>query len=205
MTQWTLADVSEAMRDIDFTMLFTRTDDGSMAGRPMSNNRDVEYQGDSYFFSYDTARTVRDIARDPTVSMALQGKTGLLGRPPVFIAVEGQAELIRDKGQFADHWTDGLDRWFEQGIDTSGLVLIKVHATRIHYWHGEDEGDIPTVPMEVGSVSAKPRLIYASANGDRWSLIAVDGVLKVLHEPNQSGGLISEVSLDAFVAADEPS
>ena len=32
---------------------------------------------------------------------------------------------------------------FEQGIDTPGVVLVKVHATRIHYWDGEDEGEVP--------------------------------------------------------------
>ena len=26
--------------------------------------------------------------------------------------------------------------------DTPGLVLIKVHAIRIHYWDGEDEGEV---------------------------------------------------------------
>jgi general stress protein 26 len=142
MAKWRVEDVSEAMRDIDFAVLFTRTDNGSMAGRPMSNNRDVEFQGDSYFFSFDSARTIRDIARDPAVSLGYQGKAGLLGKPPVFITVEGRAELIRDKQAFAEHWTSDLDRWFKQGTDTPGLVLIKVQASRIHYWDGEDEGEL---------------------------------------------------------------
>ncbi len=35
-----------------------------------------------------------------------------------------------------------LERWFKDGVDTPGLVLIKVHAGRIHYWDGEDEGEV---------------------------------------------------------------
>ena len=31
-------------------MLNTHTDGGQIATRPMSNNRDVEYDGDSWFF-----------------------------------------------------------------------------------------------------------------------------------------------------------
>ncbi|RYE74977.1 MAG: hypothetical protein EOO80_16100 [Oxalobacteraceae bacterium] len=58
------------------------------------------------------------------------------------IAIEGVADLVRDKHQFAPHWQKELDRWFEQGIDTPGVVMIKVHATRLHYWDGEDEGEI---------------------------------------------------------------
>ena len=138
----TLADLAEAMRDIDFTMLSTRTQDGSIAARPMSNNRDVDYDGDSWFFAFDDTRTVADIERDANVGLSLQGKAGLLGKPPIFIAAEGKAEIIRDKAAFEEHWVKDLDRWFEQGVDTPGLALIKVRADRIHYWDGEEEGEV---------------------------------------------------------------
>ena len=55
---------------------------------------------------------------------------------------EGRAELIRDKAAFKAHWKSSLDRWFDKGIDTPGIVLIKVNATRITYWDGEDEGEV---------------------------------------------------------------
>ena len=35
-----------------------------------------------------------------------------------------------------------MERWFPQGIETPGLVLLKVHASRLHYWDGEDEGEV---------------------------------------------------------------
>jgi general stress protein 26 len=35
-----------------------------------------------------------------------------------------------------------LQRWFPKGIDTDGLVMIHVHADRIHYWDSNDEGEI---------------------------------------------------------------
>lgn len=139
----TLSDLSEKMRDIDFAMLFTRTENGQLAGRPMSNNGDVEYDGDSYYFTFEASRTVGDIERDPTVGLSFQGSKGLLGGSPLFISVEGQAQLIRDKAAFAEHWTKDLDYWFEDGIDTPGVVLIKVHATRIHFWDGKEEGEVP--------------------------------------------------------------
>ena len=132
----TLAEISQKMRKIDLTMLSTHTDGGQIAGRPMSNNGDVDYDGDSYYFTWDRSRMVADIERDPKVSLAFQGKHAF------FVAVEGDAGLIRDKAEFKDHWNPDLDRWFEQGIDTPGLVMIKVHATRIHYWDGEDSGEI---------------------------------------------------------------
>ena len=70
-----LTEISEKMRDIDFAILSTRTEGGAVAGRPMSNNRQVEYDGDRFFFTCDDARTVIDIrhgstpSRDETPSM----------------------------------------------------------------------------------------------------------------------------------------
>ncbi|RYF94087.1 MAG: pyridoxamine 5'-phosphate oxidase [Caulobacteraceae bacterium] len=138
----TLPDIAKAMKDIDFVMLQTKTDRGQIAARPMSNNRDVEYDGDSWFFLFEDSRTYQDIQRDPKVGLSLQGGKGLLGKPPIFIAVEGQAQIIRDKSTFAEHWTKDLDRWAKDGVDTPGLAMIKVHADRIHYWDGEDEGEL---------------------------------------------------------------
>ena len=142
MSDWTLSDITEKVRDIDFAMLLTRTESGEIAGRPMSNNCDVEYDGDSFFFTWEKARSVADIERDRKVALSYSGSKGLLGQPPVFIAIQGEAELIRDKAEFEAHWTKDLERWFEDGVDTPGLVLIKVQANRIHYWDGENEGEV---------------------------------------------------------------
>ena len=131
-----LDDLSEQMRDIDIAILSSRTEGGAIAGRPMSNNREVDYDGDSYYFTLEHTRTVADIVRDPHVGLDFQGDGGF------YVAVEGRAELIRDRAQFEARWTSDLDRWFENGIDTPGLVMIRVHADRVHWWDKGDEGEI---------------------------------------------------------------
>lgn len=138
----TITELSEKMRDIDFAMLFTQNDDHQISGRPMSNNGNVDYDGDSYYFAFDSARSIDHISKNPNVSLSYQGKAGLLGKPPIFISVTGMAQLIRDKAQFEQHWSKGLEHWFKDGVDTSGLILIKVEARRIHYWDGYEDGDI---------------------------------------------------------------
>lgn len=143
MAELNLHEISEKMRDIDFAMLSTRTDGGAIAARPMSNNRQVEFDGDSYFFTLESTRTVGDIRREPLVRLSYQGTSGALGMKPFFITVEGRAELIDDKNRFAEHWTKDLDSWFEEGIDTAGLLLVKVEAQRLHYWDGYEEAEIP--------------------------------------------------------------
>jgi general stress protein 26 len=142
MAETSLAEIAEKLRDIDFAILSTRTDNNAVAGRPMSNNRNVDYDGDSYFFALDDTRTVADIRRDSNVGLSYQSKSGLLGMKPYFVTIEGRAELITDRRLFAERWSKDLDGWFEQGIDTPGLVMIKVAAERLHYWDGYDEGEL---------------------------------------------------------------
>ena len=142
MADKTLEDISEAMRDIDFCLLSTKSEGGAIAARPMSNNRQVDYDGDSIFFTWADSRTVEDIGRDPHVGIGFHGKDSLLGKPGIFIAVEATAEVVRDKAEFAEHWTKDLDRWFKQGVDTPNLAMIRCPADRVHYWDGEEEGEV---------------------------------------------------------------
>ena len=142
MTSRSLKDLSEKMKDIDFAMLSTHSPGGEIGSRPMSNNRDVDYDGDSWFFTTQDTGMVTDIEADPNVALSYQGKAGLLGLRPFFIAIAGEAELIHDKTLFAEHWTKDLGRWFKQGPDTPGLLMIKVHAKSAHFWDGEDKGEV---------------------------------------------------------------
>ena len=136
MASKTLSDLSETMRKIDICMLSTHTAGNSIGSRPMSNNGEVDYDGDSYFFTWDESRMVADIRDDPNVSLNFQGKDWFS------VAVEGMAEIVDDKAQFETHWTPDLDRWFKDGVETDGLVMIAVKASRVAYWDGEDNGEI---------------------------------------------------------------
>jgi len=136
MADRSLADIAARIGEIDIAILSTKTEGGAVAGRPMSNNAQVDYDGDSYYFTMDDTRTVGDIARDPQVGLGFQGDDGF------YVSVEGRGSIVRDKAAFEAHWSPDLDKWFADGIDTPGLVMVKVSAERIHYWDGRDEGEI---------------------------------------------------------------
>jgi len=142
MTDLTLQDIAQEMKDIDFVMLSTQSQTGGISARPMSNNGEVEFDGDCWFFSYEDTRKIEDIKQSPVVSLTFIGAPSLLGKPGIFIAVQGDAVLTKDKTVFLQHWTDGLDRWFPDGPDTEGLVLIKVVAKQVDYWDGNENGSI---------------------------------------------------------------
>jgi general stress protein 26 len=137
----TLSEIAEQMAGIDIAILSTHTEGGEIANRPMSNNGDVTYDGTSYYFTYEQARAVSDIQRDPKVALGFSSEAGIFS-DGIYVAVEGTAELIREKTAFQHHWTSDLDKWFENGVDTPGIVLIKVRAKRVTYWQGREEGEV---------------------------------------------------------------
>jgi len=71
MADLSLHDLSKKMAKLDFAMMATRSPNGTMTARPMSNNGDVEYRGDSYFFAYQDSRKIADLQADPHVTSAI--------------------------------------------------------------------------------------------------------------------------------------
>lgn len=135
MPQLSLEAVARKMRHLDIAIFGTVTEGGALAARPMSNNADVEFDGNSYYFTFEQSRLVSDIQANPRVSLGFEGMDDL------YVTVSGTAELIREKAQFEAHWVPDLDHWFDQGVDTPGLVLVKVVANRVKYWQGEENGE----------------------------------------------------------------
>ena len=135
MPSESLQSIAQKMRHLDIAIFTTVTQGGALAGRPMSNNGDVEYDGNSYYFTYEDTRLVSDITSNPKVELGFSGEDYL------YVSVAGKAELIRDKSTFKAHWVDELERWFENGVDTPGMVMICVKAERVKYWKGEENGE----------------------------------------------------------------
>jgi general stress protein 26 len=155
MTTMTMEALSKQLSKIDFCMFSTNGELGRISSRPMSNNGDVEYDGDSWFFTYEDTEKIREIGRHSGVSLTFTASPSLLGRPGIFIAVDGDATLVRDKTQYEKHWAKDLDRWFPDGIDTPGILLIKITARSIEYWDGGENGrvDIPATSGNAGGTA----------------------------------------------------
>ena len=153
MTKLTIEDISATMREIDICMLTTKTASGDLESRPMTNNSQVDYDGDSYFFAYDDCTAAREIETDPRVDLSYI-HAPLIGKS-TYISVTGEAELIRDREQMKKHWVKELNVWFKQGLDTPGLVMIKVQASRLKYWHNYEEGEIQIRTNNVRSTTLK--------------------------------------------------
>jgi len=136
MANKTIKFISTKMKDLDLCMMSTIGSRNSVNTRPMSNNKDVKYNGESFFFSDSNTRKVKDISKDNSVTLSFIGDKGL------FIIVSGKARIIKSRSVMEEHWVPDLEQWFSKGLDTPGLVLIAVKADKIKYWDKYKEGDI---------------------------------------------------------------
>ena len=135
MKKASLQTLAKKMKNLDFCMMVTRDGKGGFHARPMSNNGKVKYDGTSWFFSYKDSNKARQIKSNPQVSLVYQRDDML------FIECYGKATIVTQRETMEDKWLDELNRWFPKGLDTPGICLIKVSATRIQYWHKKEEGE----------------------------------------------------------------
>jgi general stress protein 26 len=127
--------IGALMAKLDICMLTTRAEDGGLHGRPMSNNGEVEWDGDSWFFAAADSRKVAEIETDPHVQL------GFIDTPnATWVNVQGEAVVVHDEVEEKRRlWQDDLARWFQNGPDDPGVVLIKVRARHIDAWSKDGE------------------------------------------------------------------
>lgn len=136
MSTLTLTGIARHLRQLDICMMVTQSPRGVLNSRPMSNNGDVSYKGDSYFFTYEGSQKIKDITANPQVSLNFEGGNEM------YISITGKAKLLRNRAQLENHWMDSLKQWFKQGLDTPGIVLIHVKGGKVKYWQKNKQGEL---------------------------------------------------------------
>ncbi len=128
--------LARMIKDIDFGMLTTVDDDGTLRSRPMSTNGNVEADGDVWFFTYGGSHKVLEAQQNPQVNVAFSDP-----KHQNYVSLSGTASLVRDKAKIKELWQPSLKAWFPDGVDTPDIALLKVTAHKGEYW------DSPASPI----------------------------------------------------------
>ncbi len=123
-----LARVKELVEDIDFTMLTTTDDDGNLVSRPMST-RQMDETGDIWFFTSEDTEKVEEARAHRDVGLSYCDAKGMR-----YVSVGGKASVVHDRAKMDELYTASLDIWFEDGLDTPGIALLKVTPTVTEFW-----------------------------------------------------------------------
>lgn len=131
----TPAKLAKIMQKIDFCMMTTVADDGALHSRPMSNNRNVEWDGDTWFFADADSSQAREVQRNPNVNLGYADPDDI-----VFISVTGRGEIVNDTALKKEYWFKDLERWFPNGPEDLNVALIKVSGRNVYYWSKQGDG-----------------------------------------------------------------
>lgn len=128
------ARVKELVEDIDFTMLTTHDDEGNLVSRPMST-REMDDAGDIWFFTSDESKKADEVEADRAVNLAYLDAKGMR-----FVSVAGSARIVHDRARMEALYSPSLDIWFEDGLDTPDIALLRVTPRETEFWepaHGK--------------------------------------------------------------------
>ncbi|MET0861467.1 MAG: pyridoxamine 5'-phosphate oxidase family protein [Microbacterium sp.] len=131
-----IARVKELVEDIDFTMMTTQDAAGNLVSRPMST-RQMDDDGDIWFFTLEDTKKVAEAQADPDHDVGL---SYLDAKGYRFVSIAGRGSVVRDEAKMKELYTTDLDIWFEDGLDTPGVVLLKVTPKECEFWeprHGK--------------------------------------------------------------------
>ena len=126
----TVRKLREMIRGIEFAMLTTAEDDGSLRSRPMLI-LDVEFDGDLYFFTRVSAPKVDEVERDRHVCVSY-----VASEDQRYVSMSGMARLLRDRAKMEEFWAPELKAWFPDGLKDPELALLWISVKQAEYWEG---------------------------------------------------------------------
>src|SRR6478736_9684250 len=113
------ARLKELVEDIDFTMLTTQDAGGSLVSRPMST-RQMDENGDIWFFLADNSKKAHEAEADGDVGLSYADAKGMR-----FVSVAGTASVVHDRAKMAELYSPSLDIWFADGLETADIALLR--------------------------------------------------------------------------------
>ncbi|MBD2430414.1 MULTISPECIES: pyridoxamine 5'-phosphate oxidase family protein [Fischerella] len=146
-----LKKLRDLIQDIEYAMLTTINEEGELHSRPMATNREVEFDGDVWFFTYASSYKVFEINRNHQVNVSYAAPD-----KQRYVSLSGIAELVRDRQKLEELWKPQLQAWFPKGIDEPDIALIKVSVKKAEYWDSPSSLVANTISLVKGAVTGKP-------------------------------------------------
>ena len=146
-----LSKLREMVKAVDICMLTTVDERGGLHSRPMSNNREVEFDGDLWFFTYGSSHKVDEVGRVPQVNASFADTDA-----QQYASLTGRAEVVRDRAKIEELWKPHLRAWFPEGVDTPDIALLKVSVERAEYWDASQSMVAHAVSLVSSLVTGTP-------------------------------------------------
>ena len=126
-----IAKARELLPSFKTTMLVTKSLDGTdLHMRPMGMQGDPSvFGGTLWFFTDDRSHKVREIQREPGVTLVFQND-----QDNRYLQLAGTAAVVSDRAKMRELYTPIVRTWFPEGLDDPHLTLIRFDATGGSFW-----------------------------------------------------------------------
>jgi general stress protein 26 len=145
-----VARVAELVDRARICMFTTMTPDGQHVSRPMAV-QEVEFDGNLWFFAYAESAKVGEVGANPQVNVSFSNS-----KQSEWTSIAGTAEVVIDREKAEELWSAPLKVWFPDGVETPGLVLLKVHADSAEYWSGPSSKVVQLLGAVRAAVTRNP-------------------------------------------------
>jgi general stress protein 26 len=132
-----ISKLRDLIKEIDFCMLTTVDEDGTLRSRPMST-QDAEFDGDLWFLTSDASGKAGEIQREHQVNLSYAD----IGKQ-TYVSVSGVGTIVHDRAKIEEYWNPFYNAYFPEGKDSPDLALLKVHVNKAEYW--ESDGKIASI------------------------------------------------------------
>ena len=143
--------VGDLIDEVQVCMMTTHRADGTMISRPMRWLTRDAFDGDLWFFTYETSRKAEDVGQDPHVNLGF-----LSNDQTIAVSIRGRGELVHDRAKVEALWQPELNAWFPDGKDSENLALLRVDAEGAEYWDGTQNPVELVLGLAKGIVGDKP-------------------------------------------------
>lgn len=138
-----LARVRALVEDLETAIVTTADAQGTFVGRPLVT-RLMDDAGDLWFFTVEAEA----LGGDRAVTLSY-----LDAKARRYVSISGSAAVVDDPARAHELYVDDLDTWFENGLATPGISLLRVTPRRCEFWE----------PSQSRLASAARAIVGASA------------------------------------------
>jgi general stress protein 26 len=115
----------ELLKKFDTAILVTRTQSGSLHGRPLTV-ADKESNGTLWFLTSVQSVKVTEIGADARALVTMQNSNQ-------FIVAHGVTEIVSDRAKIADLWSEVQRVWFH-GKDDPDIAVLRFSPVEAEFW-----------------------------------------------------------------------
>lgn len=145
-----IAHLAKCIKDVEFAMLTTVAEDGTLHSRPMATQA-TDFDGTLWFFTRDDAPKASEIRHDAHVNVAYVDP-----KSHAYVSISGKGRLNRDRSRIESLWRPQYRAWFPEGVDDPHLALLEITVQSAQLWNPPTSPVVHLFGMAKAILTGKP-------------------------------------------------